>query len=122
MKRIYSVILLFTFLVGILQPILPMIEYQLFKGNVVELLNNEKSKSQTPCQKVQNIIHSNNQDCQNNEGQQLLDTDYYPLALEITTISDSRVCLKSTRFYLLIVKDVISPTFLPNPPPPRVVR
>lgn len=117
MKKIYSVILLFTFLVGTLQPILPMIEYQFFGGNIVELLNHEQN---TSCKKVHDLIHSDNQDCQDKEDQQLLDIDYYPLALKITTIPKPRVCLKSTRVYLPIVKDVTSPTFLPNPPPPRV--
>ncbi len=120
MKRIYSIILLFTFLVGTLQPILPMIEYQLFEGNIVELLNNEKNNSQVPCKKVHDLIHSNNQDCQEKENQQLLDIDYYPLALKITTIPEPQVFPKTKRFYLPLIRDVASPTFLPIPPPPRL--
>lgn len=121
MKRIYSIILLVSLLIGTLQPILPMIEYQLFEGDIVELLNNESNNLQDPCSKIHDLVHSNNQDCHDSKNQQLLDIDYYPLSLEITTIPDPRVFLKSTRFYLPIVKDTLSPTFLPNPPPPRVV-
>lgn len=120
MKKFHSVILLFALLIGTLQPILPMIEYQLFEGNIVELLDNARSNSQAPCQKIHDLVHSDNQDCQKNENQQLLDTDYYPLALEITTIPEPQVFPKTKRFYLPLIRDVASPTFLPIPPPPRL--
>ncbi len=120
MKRIYSIILLFALLVGTLQPILPMIEYQLFEGNVVELLDNGNNNSQAACQNVHDLVHSNNRDCQDNENQQLLDTDYYPLALEITTIPKPGAFPTTSKFYLPVVNNIISPVFLPTPPPPRL--
>lgn len=117
MKKIYSIILLLTFLVGTLQPILPMIEYQLFEGDIIELLASSDKES---CEVVRDFENNDCQKSEDHEDQQLLDTDYYPLALKITTIPDPYVFLRSTRFYLPIVKDAASPTFLPNPPPPRL--
>lgn len=119
MKRIYSLILLFSLLVGTLQPILPMIEYQLQRGDIIELLGFGKDDAEAGCHMTLCTMG----DCETPEGQadqSLLDLDYYPLALEITAIPSPHVFLSSTRFYLPIAKHVISPTFLPIPPPPRL--
>jgi|AntRauTorckE6833_2_1112554.scaffolds.fasta_scaffold41831_2 hypothetical protein len=67
MKRVYSLILLLSLLVGTLQLILPMIEYQMQKDSISELLRAGSSHKAK-------------------QHQNLLDDDYYPLALEISTI------------------------------------
>lgn len=119
MKKIYSVILLISLLVGTLQPIPPMIEYQLHEGDIIELLGFGDDNTEMNCQMTISAM----EECETQEAQtdrSLLDLDYYPLALEITGIPDPHVFLSSTRFYLPYSKDVISLTFLPNPPPPRL--
>ena len=119
MKRVYSLILLISLLVGTLQPILPMIEYQLHKDNIINLLGFGEDDADANCE--MNLCTM--ADCKtqtSHTDQNLLDLDYYPLALQITTIPSPRVFLSGTRFYLPIAKHVISPTFLPIPPPPRL--
>ncbi len=119
MKRFYSVILLISLLVGTLQPILPMIKYQLHEGDIIELLGFGESDVETDCRMTVCAV----EDCEKQQAetdQSLLDLDYYPLALEITTNPHPHLFLSSTRFYLPSAKHVISPTFLPIPPPPRL--
>lgn len=85
----------------------------------MELLGSGEEDIKTTCQVTLCIMDN----CENQEAKterNLLDVNYYPLALEITTVSDPHVFLSSTRFYLPSVKSIISPTFLPNPPPPRL--
>jgi hypothetical protein len=118
MKRMYSLILLLSLLVGTLQPILPMIEYQLHDGDIVELLGFGEESANTIC----DMTICTMKDCETPEGQatqSLLDLDYYPLALQITAIPSPHVFLSSTRCYLPSAKHVNSPPILPIPPPPR---
>jgi hypothetical protein len=118
MKKIYSIILLFTFLIGTLQPIMPMIEYQLFEGDIAELLDDDTCTTLDCCMLVQSKADVNCPDCDIDENQQLLDTDFYPLALEITTIPDPRVFLIGERFGLPLADETADPAILPIPPPP----
>lgn len=120
MKKIYSIILLITFLVGTLQPILPMIEYQLFEGNIIELLGADNvCHAQDSYEMIQCM---NGVDCpiDKNDDQQLLDTDFYPLALEITAVPDPRVFLIGAKIYLPTAENVIGPALTSLPPPPRI--
>ncbi|MBN2732741.1 MAG: hypothetical protein JXR26_09955 [Balneolaceae bacterium] len=119
MKRLYSVTLLISLLVGTLQPILPMIEYQLLEGDIIELLGFGEENTETGCDmSTWGMGESKAQQTETN--QSLLDVDYYPLALEMTAIPDPFVSQKKSRVYLPTAKDIISPAFLPNPPPPRM--
>ncbi len=120
MKQLYSVILLFSFLVGIFQPVLPMIEYQLHEGNVIELLD------EGPCEGIHSgkmfccAIDKDCTDRENNPDQSLLDMDYYPLALQITAVPSPEIFPNSSRLHLPLIDDAGSPTFLPLSPPPRL--
>jgi len=122
MKRLYSIILLVVFLVGTLQPITPMIEYQLYEGSLVDLINSDlqtemmdgSEESHCPTKSFDCPI------CDDSDDQELLDTDYYPLAVDITTVPDMIAISQKARIYLPVANDVISPTFLPVPPPPRL--
>lgn len=120
MKKIYSVILLFAFLVGTLQPILPMIEYHLFEGSIIELIAiGEASLQSFPDHELENKDFGQQQD-EPTADKNLLDTDYYPLALDIVTLSKPDAFFIGARYYLPKADSIISPTFLPNPPPPRL--
>lgn len=118
MKKFYSIILLITFLVGTLQPIMPMIEYQLFEGSLLELLDDETCQLQEFDDIVQCLADD---DCSNcGDDQQLLDIDFYPLALEITAIPDPSVFLLGARMYLPLFEQAAEPALLSQPPPPRM--
>lgn len=122
MKRLYSIILLVVFLIGALQPITPMIEYHLYEGSLVDLISSdlqtemmdESEQSHCPTMSFDCPI------CDDNDEQELLDTDYYPLAVDITTVPNMIAISQKARIYLPVADDVISPTFLPVPPPPRL--
>jgi len=119
MKRLYSVILLVSLIVGTLQPILPMIEFQLQEGSIIELFGFGEDDTGTHC--VEIIYTMENCETQRSEtDNNLLDVRYYPLALKITTVPDSHVFLSSTRLYSPSVNHVISLSSLPSPPPPRL--
>ena len=50
MKSIHAFILLCSFLTGTIQPVLPMLEYQLFKDYITENLCEERSIEESDCE------------------------------------------------------------------------
>ncbi|SMO47756.1 hypothetical protein [Fodinibius sediminis] len=120
MKKIYSVILLWSFLIGALQPVLPMIEYQLYEGSLIELITEDFCEDGHSGTKICCTI---GQRCttgdKENDQQDLLDVDYYPLALQISEIPSPMVFPHTWSLFPAKGKDVTNPTYLPNPPPPR---
>lgn len=121
MKQLYSVILLFSFLVGIIQPILPMIEYQVHEGNVMELLDKGPCEGEHTGEMFCCAIDKDCASQEDNAGQSLIDMDYYPLALQITTAPSPGIYLNSSSLHLALIGETSSPTFLPISPPPRLV-
>ena len=119
MKRIFSVILLFSLWVGIMQPVLPMIEYQLFEGNIMELLDRESGKSEAACEIAHSLMISECTNCGSEADNKLLDTDYYPITLKIGTSPDPHAFMNGSILYLSQNRNLASPAFLPNSPPPR---
>lgn len=122
MKRLYSIILLVVFLVGTMQPIIPMIEYQLFEGDLLVLLSSE---FQTDLSVQEGVAHCpisafSCPACDDDEQKDLLDTDYYPLAVDISTVPGLIAVPQQRRIYLPVAVEVVSPTFLPFPPPPQL--
>lgn len=118
MKKIYSVILVVSFLIGTMQPILPMIEYQLHEGDVFELFYKGEISTENVCDlNVSKLDNGKKQ--QSDENRNLLDIDYYPLALQISTIPKSIVFPYETTFHLLTIINIDSPLILPISPPPR---
>lgn len=119
MKRLYSAILLLSFLVGTLQPILPMIEYQLHEGSVIEFLIGQEANHKTIC-KVALKAECGCDAQQTDDNQKLLNGDYYPIALQIAAIPEPVEFPHKLTLYLPEVQDINSPFFLPIPPPPRM--
>lgn len=117
MKRLYSIILLFSFLLGALQPVMPMIEYQLYNGNVIEFFGSEDGES---CDRLLKLL---NDDCQNQQDdaqQSLLDDDYYPLALQTTAAPKAIVILTKGKLETFISDHLRTRPFSINPPPPKL--
>lgn len=116
----YSIILLFSFFVGMLQPILPMIEYQLYRGDLLELLNSDE---ETPDILHDGVLYSANNQSDSQQGDSedsLLDDDYYPLGIQNATVPEPRNFPHMGQLYLPVIENISGPAYLPNPPPPRL--
>ena len=120
MKQLYSVILLFSFTIGIVQPILPMVEYQLYDGSVIKLLDEGPCEGEHTGNMFCCAIDKDCKDRNNQMDQSLLDIDYYPLAIQITTAPSPEIFPNSSSLHLSLINDASSPTFLPLSPPPRL--
>lgn len=116
MKRIYSIILLLAFFVGIMQPIMPMIEYQLYSGNIINLLT---SNPDYPCDGPLLIMEAACREEQNT-AQDLLDDSYYPLALQMTAPPELRAFPLEKKLSFNLEPHIHNLSYTPTPPPPRL--
>lgn len=116
MKRIYSIILLLAFCVGVIQPIMPMIEYQLYSGSIINLLGSSPDDS---CDDPLLIVEAN---CpkEQNSTQDLLDDSYYPIALQISASPELRVFQHVQPFNLASSNTIHNIAYTPTPPPPKL--
>lgn len=120
MKRMYSAILLFSFFIGMLQPILPMIDYQLHRGSLLELFSSDE---EAPEILYDGVLYTTNDDTDPQQGdseQSLLDDDYYPLGIQNAAIPSPHNFPHTGKLYLPIIEYISGPSYLPIPPPPRL--
>ncbi|HLR24649.1 MAG TPA: hypothetical protein VK112_02195 [Fodinibius sp.] len=120
MKRFYSVILLLSFLVGTLQPILPMIEYQMHEGSVLEFFSHDKGLSGVvntiDCFVAQNS--ASDHDAEHDKS--LLNDNYYPLGIDTAMAAPIVVFPRIDWLYPPVDQNTEGPSFFPSPPPPRL--
>lgn len=118
MNKSYALILLLSFLTGMLQPVLPMIEYQLYEDDLLEFfwqdLNPGEDLSALACLSYGNAAAQNS-----DGGDSLLNDNFYPLAPDIALVPLLRVFFNSDRVYIPAMRQTQSPSFLPLIPPPR---
>lgn len=117
MKRVYSIILLFSFLTGAMQPIMPMIEYQLYSGNLIEFFG---SDDESPCENLIQLLKKDCHDQQNDAQQSLLDDDYYPLALQTVAPPKAMVTFNKGKLEIFVSSHLKTRPFSISPPPPRL--
>src|SRR5699024_2442461 len=119
MKRFYSVILLMSFLVGPLQPILPMIEYQMHEGSVLEFFSHDKSLSGVVNTNDCFVAHISDSDPDADHEQSLLNDNYYPLGIDTAMAEPIVVFSRIDCLYPPVNQNTDRPSFFPSPPPPR---
>lgn len=123
MKKIYSIILLFSLLTGVLQPVMPMIEFHLFQGDLLELFLEENTHPEEDCDQIccSIVDMSNCQNQKNESSPDLLDGDYYPVPIQLPGNDDRVNLLKQSGLYTTINENYTGQYHCPAPPPPRPV-
>ena len=95
MKRIYSLILLFSFFTGVIQPVMPMVEYIMSEATVISLFSSDDESGACLLSDIdltEDHISENCSCC--NTGcdapDSLLDTDFFPVHLQPVTGYDDQ--------------------------------
>lgn len=81
MKKIYSTLLLFSFLIGAIQPVVPLLEYHFFKESIIEFFCVNREVPDSDCD---GFCYLTNQIEETEQQQNDLRTnhvDYYPGAV-----------------------------------------
>ncbi|MCC5913327.1 MAG: hypothetical protein JJU46_03025 [Balneolaceae bacterium] len=77
MKVLYSQILLLAFMVGAIQPVLPLIEYHLFQESIMELFCENRNVPESDCDGICYLTNQLEKQERQSENFRTL-TDYYP--------------------------------------------
>lgn len=122
MKRIYSFILLFSFVLGVLQPVMPMVEYVVAEGNLALLLH-DNDAAECPIEDMKRdkiCLASECCDAEDGEQESLLDTDFYPIPLQSGKTSGGNALMVVSEGHALTDEQILAHIYSTMAPPPRV--
>jgi len=106
---------------GTLQPALPMFEYMLNHHHLSNVLDVDYSETDGAICALKCALTSIQKECDmdHNEGDQLLDVDYYPIPLKMSEAPAIGILSEQTERYVKTGDKVLTIYILPNAPPPR---
>lgn len=124
MKPVYSLILLLSFVTGILQPVMPMVEYVISEINLVEVFGSgdeTKSCSTADSNTDMGQIYKFCDCCETNNHKQesLLDTDFYPILLYTAQYTGHHALTVISENNALIDEQILAHYYSTLSPPPR---
>lgn len=121
MKKLYSIILLGAYLVGIVQPILPMIRFQLDHSQAIEYAFSGASQSNHSNSPAHIAARSKNDQSKKagNNTFNLMRDSFYPVGVAISTVHEPVPLAKKKVLHLVVSINTNEPTYLPNSPPPQ---
>lgn len=126
MKSIYSLILLLSFITGVLQPVMPMVEYVVSEADVLNLFDagdkTESCSATDSCLSLEKMVGIC--DCcedESNDQESLLDTDFYPIPLQTIHYSGHQALTVVSENNALIDEQILSHYYSTLSPPPRQI-
>jgi hypothetical protein len=122
MKKTYSAILLVSFFVGIAQPVIPMAEYHLQKGDLFELLSkhgeeNRNKLSENFCSHDKDTLSDDRQD---KGTENLIDIEFYPVPIKPNCLHSRVILPVLHKGYPFTDRDLTEQFLKKYKPPPRL--
>lgn len=124
MKRIYSLILLLSFTLGVLQPVMPMVEYVVAEGDLTELFHSHNGLKTCPIANPDQDMDTICQACDCSEAstdESLLDTDFYPIPLQTVQYLGDHALTVISEGHTLADEQTLFNYYATIVPPPRQV-
>jgi len=126
MKQLYSLILLFSFVIGILQPVMPMIEYHIQEGDLGSLIFNQKMLDELNCNPEESLADYQNlceceRNCSEESNKELLDLEFYPVPVNIAAGPALAVLPPLSEHYNNLTENLRLQYLNVNSPPPRII-
>lgn len=120
MKKLYSYILLLSFFTGAIQPVLPMAEYIFSEeGEIAALFN---GSCDTICSMTTEEMDGEEcKLCDYPDAEDLLDIEYYPIPLQVTSSSNAHILYESAVIYSAVEDQLTDFYYSTIPPPPKFV-
>jgi hypothetical protein len=124
MKPIYSLILLLSFIIGVLQPVMPMVEYVVTEINLTKLFDSSDAMSSCSTADSNPDMDKITEFCEccetdNNEKESLLDTDFYPIPLHTIQYIGHHALTVTSENNVFIDEQILSDYYSTLSPPPR---
>lgn len=122
MKRLYSIILLISFLAGAVYPATPMIEYFLSQIEICDIAPPDMSEKTDCCLNCHIEFELTEcEKCQSDKPEKMLDVDHYPIPLKISGQLPMEIIPRTIGKFMYGSEQVINYYQLPASPPPRHV-
>src|SRR5690625_1816562 len=120
MKKLYSYILLLCFFTDAFQPLLPMAEYIYSEeGEIAALFN---VSCDTICSmSTEEMDGEECKLCDYPDAEDLLDIEYYPIPLQVTSSSSAHILYESAVIYSAVEDQLTDFYYSTIPPPPKFV-
>lgn len=119
MKKIYSIILLLSFLTGAIQPIVPLLEYHFFKESIIEFFCVNRDVPESDCEGfcylTNQIQESQDKQTETKAGH----VEYYPGTILLDHSIDLNVFPEKDSRYIDVTVYDISPSSKTDIPPPK---
>ncbi len=122
MNRIYSIILLVSFLAGAVYPAAPMVEYFMTQIEICDIDPSESNSEDDCCQvcdKEMKRMDCNH--CDSDQPDNLLDVEQYPTPIQLSGQLTIEMLPGASEKYIRHSESVISFYGHPGSPPPRYV-
>lgn len=121
-KRLYSVILLFSFLIGTLQPALPLIEYHLFKENIILTFCIDRDEPVNECEGSCYLANQIAQSGSQDGDVLMLNLEFYPIAISMLASGTLFTTYGRGSMYSLPGLSLPDPPLDSVHPPPRILN
>jgi hypothetical protein len=126
MKSIYSLILLLSFITGVLQPVMPMVEYVVSEADVLNVFDaGDKTES---CSATDSCLSLEKMagicDCcedESNDQESLLDTDFYPIPIQTVQTTSHPALTVISGNNAFTDEQILSHYYSTLSPPPKQV-
>lgn len=121
MKKTYSIILLIAYLVGTIQPIMPMFQLELDGDDVIEYVISQVLCVQDAGTHFASLKVKDNKSSKSpNKKLKLVRDSFYPVGVEISTAHNPVPYVKKKMLYLAVDIQASDPIYFPNSPPPQL--
>ena len=121
MRRIFGVILLFSFLVGALQPVLPLIEYHIFKESIIERFCVDRDLPQSDCEGTCYLSSQLAEHQDQDEEPLSLNIEFYPIGVLLAAGGEIPYAPGTDANPECQVRGPADTASGPDSPPPRTV-
>ncbi len=118
-KRIYSLILLISFMVGAIQPIVPLMEYHFFKESIMELFCVERDVPDSDCDGFCYLTSQISESEEQRHDAPGITSEFYPGGVLCHSIPAPSVTARSGEPYLLFDDRPVDLILASNSPPPK---
>jgi len=120
MKSVYSLILTAAFLAGAIQPIVPLLEYHVFKQSIIDLLCENRDVPGSDCDGVCYLSKQIQESEERNSETSATHADYYPGCIMNGGIQDLIIHPWMTNVLHEPLSGPIESDIRVNSPPPRL--
>ncbi|MEX0646906.1 MAG: hypothetical protein WEA56_09760 [Balneolaceae bacterium] len=120
MKQLYSIILLFAFFVGAIQPVVPLLEFHFFKQSIIELLCENRDIPESDCDGICYLSNQIEESQQNQSDLQTIYASYYPGAILYDYTSAERYFADELSFRSIYSVDTFDIFHAIDLPPPKL--